>query len=87
MLLFVLILLLASTGWLIYRLETSVMPSQTELAQALNSVSDQLTKAVNEITVAVGNSGNTSPEVDAALTRLQGISQSLDDLNADAPAP
>lgn len=70
---------------------------QTELATALDgvatnltAVSDQLVKATNEIVTAVGNQGNTTPEVDAAVAKLQTISdalapiaKALDDLNQD----
>lgn len=72
--------------------------NQTELAQALadvstelGAVSDQLQKGIDEVVAAVGNSGGTTPEVDAALSRLRGLAdglktktQALDDLNADA---
>lgn len=73
--------------------------NQAELAQTLDTVatelgavSDQLQKGIDEVVAAVGNTGSTSPEVDAALSRLQGVAdalktktQALDDLNPDAP--
>jgi len=61
--------------------------TQAELAQALSNVSDQIQKGIDEVKAAVAASGNTTPEVDAALTRLQGFAQTLDDLNPDAPPP
>lgn len=73
--------------------------NQAELAQALadvsselGGVSDQLQKGIDEVVAAVGNTGNTSPEVDAALSKLQDLAsalktktQALDDLNPDTP--
>lgn len=62
------------------------------IGTALTSVATQLEKATNEIVVAISNSGNTTPEVDAAVANLQAVaaslsaaSQTLDDLNPDAP--
>lgn len=85
---------------------------KTELeavSTALATVGDQLTageaqlgKALDEIIVAIGNSGQTTPAVDAALQALKDAAaalggkgaaiattaQALDDLNPDvAPAP
>jgi len=73
--------------------------NQTELATALTSVSDQLTsvgdqltKATNEIVAAIQAGPGTTPEVDAAVAKLQAVatslqtaSQALDDLNPDTP--
>jgi hypothetical protein len=60
---------------------------------ALGEVATQLDKGINEVIVAISNAGNTTPEVDTALTNLQGIAsalkaatQTLDDLNPDAPS-
>ncbi len=66
------------------------MATQAELAQALHTTSDQLDKAkteilqrVQELTDAVNNSGQTTPEVDAALERLRTSTQGLDDVVPD----
>jgi len=63
------------------------------IGTALSGVAAQLDKATNEIVIAISNQGNTTPEVDAALAGLQAVatalsaaSQTLDDLNPDAPA-
>lgn len=61
--------------------------NQTDLLQALNAVGDELQKATAEIVAAVSNAGSTTPEVDAAVARLQAAAKALDDLNPDAPAP
>ncbi len=61
------------------------MSTQAELAASLNAVSDQLTKATAEIVAAIAAAGNSTPDVDAAVAKLAGISQALDDLNPDAP--
>ena len=77
------------------------MTTQTELLAALQTVTtnlqgvgDQLTKATNEIIVAISATGAISPAIDAAVanltavaTALKAASQTLDDLNPDAPAP
>ncbi len=57
------------------------------LAKALNDVSDELVKATAEIVAAIANSGATTPEVDAAVAKLQGLAKALDDLNQDLPTP
>lgn len=83
---------------ILQRLERSITMNQAELAAALVSVgtsltavSTQLSKATDEIVVAIGNQGQTTPEVDAAVASLQAVttalataSKALDDLNADA---
>lgn len=68
-------------------LKLNKLMTKQEFADAVNAASDQLQKALNEITTAIQNSGNSSPEMDAALTRLQTAATALDDLNPDAPAP
>lgn len=76
-----------------------IIMNQQELATALEAVrtslgevSTQLDKGISEVVVAISNAGTTSPEVDAAVTSLQQIAaalksatQTLDDLNPDAP--
>lgn len=86
----------------LHSIERKMTMNQAELATALGaigdslgSVGDELAKATAEIIAAVANSGNTTPEVDAAVARLQGVAtalataaQTLDDLNPDqAPTP
>lgn len=61
-----------------------IMATQAEVAAQINAVSDQLTKATAEIELAIANSGNSSPDTDAALLKLKGLSQALDDINPDA---
>lgn len=68
-----------------------VIMNQAELAQALTDIKAQADKAKGEIVAkvtdletAIANSGNTSPDVDAALAALKGSVQGLDDLNPDA---
>lgn len=68
-------------------LERRIVMNQTDLLQALNAVGDELQKATAEIVAAVSNAGSTTPEVDAAVARLQAAAKALDDLNPDAPAP
>jgi ABC-type transporter Mla subunit MlaD len=79
-------------------LKESIM-EQAQLATALGSIADslgdvgtELGKATTEIVTAIGNAGSTTPEVDAAVTRLQNVAASLataakalDDLNPDTP--
>ncbi len=68
-----------------------IMATQAELAAKLSSIGDELDKAQAEIVAAIQAlkdaltaAGATSPEVDAAVTRLEGSAKSLDDLNPDA---
>lgn len=60
------------------------------IGTALGQVSAQLDKGINEVVIAISNAGNTTPEVDAAVTSLQQVAaalksatQTLDDLNPD----
>lgn len=71
----------------------TIMETQAELATKLTALGDQLTKVSAEISSEIGTlqdaiaaAGNTTPEVDAALTRLQTLVDSLDALNPDAPS-
>lgn len=61
------------------------MASQAEEAAALNAISDQLAKALNELVTAIQNAGNTTPEVDAATAKLQQLAQDLDNIVPDQP--
>lgn len=83
----ILILSLVQLIWLveINHQQRKIMSTQAELAAALRAVNAQLQKAIEEIVAAVANSGNTTPEVDAAVAALQAAAQALDDLNPDAP--
>ncbi len=71
------------------------MATQAELAAKLTSIGDELDKAKAEIVAAIqalkdalASAGATTPEVDAAVVRLEGSAQALDDLNPDAtPTP
>lgn len=66
--------------------------NQAELAQALNDAAAEAVKAKGEIVAkiadletAIGNAGNTTPEVDAALAALKDAVQGVDDIVPDAP--
>jgi hypothetical protein len=79
---------------ILLRIERLIMATQTELANQLLTVRDQLTKASAEIQSrvatleeAIANAGNSTPEVDAALDGVKQIAQALDELNPDAPTP
>lgn len=68
--------------------------NQTELSQALIALKAQNEKAKGEIVgkfaaleAAIANQGNTTPEVDAALSDLKVSIQGTDDLVPDEPAP
>jgi hypothetical protein len=70
-----------------------IMATQAELAQSLKDVAAQVDKTKTEITskiadleAAIGNSGNTTPEVDDALAALKTAVQGVDDIVPDAPA-
>lgn len=64
-----------------------IIMNQADLATALNNFGTQLEKALSELIAAIQNAGNTTPEVDAAVQRLQGVAQQLDDIVPDAPPP
>lgn len=73
--------------------QTELKTALDSIAAALGAVASQLDKATNEVIVAISNAGNTTPEVDAAVANLQQVAsalktatQTLDDLNPDAPA-
>ena len=68
------------------------MASQAEEAAKLTALSEQLTKANDEIQKAIAdlktaldNAGQTSPEVDAATEALTAKAQALDDIVPDVP--
>lgn len=61
------------------------------VATSLTATSDELNKALAEIIAATSNAGQTTPEQDAAMAKLQtvaaalaGVAKTLDDLNPDA---
>lgn len=64
---------------------------QTQLAAELAAIKEQNDKAraevlqkIADLEAAIINAGNTSPEVDAALTALKASVQTDDDIVADA---
>lgn len=80
---------------------TGVSDSLGTVGTDLVGSSDKLTKALNEIIIALANQGGTTPAVDAAVAKLQAVATALagqatsvqtvattlDDLNADLPTP
>lgn len=67
-----------------------IMLNQTELAQQITQLTEQINKSKAEITgkladleTALANAGNTTPEVDAALTALKTAVQGVDDIVPD----
>jgi ABC-type transporter Mla subunit MlaD len=67
--------------------------NQAELEAALAAAADKTEKIIAEVQAstqelkdALAAAGSTTPEVNAALARLQGALQVADDLNPD-PAP
>lgn len=65
--------------------------NQSELQQALTDLTAQTEKAkaevlakITDLETAITNAGNTSPEVDAALSALKGAVQGVDDIVPDA---
>ncbi len=77
-------LMVANLGLTLYII-WRIRMDQAALATALNSVADELTKATAEIVAAIAAAGATTPEVDAAVTKLQNLAKALDDLNQDLP--
>lgn len=69
---------------ILYKLNQIIM-TQAEVAQAINDASDRIQKGIDEVKKAVANSGNSTPEIDAAITRLQGYAKDLDEINPDEP--
>lgn len=68
--------------------------NQAEMTAAINAAADQLAKVKDEIqastaqmTAAIEAAGQSTPQMDAALQRLQSLSADLDALNPDAPPP
>jgi seryl-tRNA synthetase len=69
-----------------------IMSTQAELAQQLRDIKDQndksrteVLKKIADLETAIGNAGNTTPEVDAALAALKESVQTDDDIVADQP--
>ena len=72
------------------------MATQAELATALTTVTDEITKIgtetqsllakIDDLTAALAAAGATTPEVDAALAALQAQAKAVDDLVPDVPA-
>lgn len=68
------------------------MAKVSELPAILNGIADRLDKSKTEIlaeieTLKTSLDGDISPETQASIDRLSKLSQDLDDLNPDAPAP
>ena len=73
-----------------------IMATQAELATALTTVTDEITKIgtetqslhakIDDLTAALAAAGATTPEVDAALAALQAQAKAVDDLVPDVPA-
>ena len=61
--------------------------SNEELAQALSDLSDQLTKALNEIIAEIQGLDNVPQAVIDKLNAAKNVAQQLDDLNPDVPPP
>lgn len=73
---------------------STMSEAQTQLAAALEAKTDQIVKAIAEVTAAtvaleeqIAELDNIDPALQAAFDRLSGTVQALDDLNPDAPAP
>ena len=77
------------------QLQEQITMNQAETAAALTVVGDRLTEASTEIVArlqelqaAITQAGNTTPEVDAALARVQTLAAALADIVPnDPPAP
>lgn len=76
---------------LIIKKQRRIMSTQAELRAELESLTAQNEKAKGEILgkiadleAAIENAGNTTPEVDAALTALKTSVQGTDDIVPDA---
>lgn len=71
-----------------------IMASQEEEASLLQGIKDRLVEASTEIiqkiadlTEAIKNAGNTTPEVDQATADLQSLAQGLADIVPNEPPP
>lgn len=66
-----------------------IIMKQDQAVEILGNLGTQLTKVSGEITKALedarANAGDLTPELEAALTRIQASVQTLDDLNPDTP--
>lgn len=67
--------------------------TNAELTEQLNGVKDQVVKVqaeiqskLDELATAIANQGNTSPEVESALTGLKDAVSGVDNLIEDLPA-
>lgn len=79
----------------IIKINKKQMATNEELVTGLNDLTTQITKIsaethatlqkVADLEIALANSGNVSPEVDAAFQALKTSVQSVDDLIPDAP--
>lgn len=76
----------------IHQQNKRIIMNQQELADQLTALGTQLEKVKTEILAEVANletqiqnSGNVTPEVEAALNAVKEKVQGIDDLNTDAP--
>ena len=72
-------------------LKEIAMATKNEVTAQIEAAADQTNKIIAEVTAAVAAltaaieaAGNSTPEMDAALVRLQASLQVADDLNPDA---
>lgn len=68
----------------------TTMLSQKDAAVKIDGLTTQLGKISTEVQAlkdALANQENVSPEVEAALGRLEAAVTGVDDLNPDAPTP
>ena len=80
----------------ISQLKELVMATREELVAELNAIKTQISKVgdetrslltkVEELLVLLAGAGNTTPEIDAAVTGVKEQLQIVDDLVPDAPA-
>lgn len=72
---------------IIKKLNTMALTNEQAVAK-INAQTEKLVKIQGEIQVlkdAINNSGNVSPEVEAALANLEATVTATDELNEDAP--
>jgi septal ring factor EnvC (AmiA/AmiB activator) len=70
----------------------TIIMNQQDLLQQMQDINAELKKGIGEVVqkiadleTAVGNSGNTTPEVDAAIAELKKTAEALDGIVPDAP--
>jgi len=68
----------------------SIMATQAEQTAKLVAAADKAEKILKEVQAlktAYDNSGNSTPEMDAAFARIEAAQSGTDDLNADEVPP